>query len=126
MKHMLPLIALALATTTPLAHSAEVISADRDRTVGYGAGGVVGVMVGAALGGPLGAIAGAALGALGGASIQQAADLSENAYTVRYEDGTTERFRSPNTRFDAGDQVQVQGIRLIPAPAPAPAPSPSR
>ncbi|MCV6164887.1 hypothetical protein OFL55_28445, partial [Pseudomonas aeruginosa] len=46
MKHMLPLIALALATTTPLAHSAEVISADRDRTVGYGAGGVVGVMVG--------------------------------------------------------------------------------
>lgn len=54
MKHMLPLIALALATTTPLAHSAEVISANRDRTVGYGAGGVVGVMVGAALGGPLG------------------------------------------------------------------------
>lgn len=45
MKRMLPLIALALATTTPLAHSAEVISADRDRTVGYGAGGVVGVMV---------------------------------------------------------------------------------
>ncbi|WP_255302445.1 hypothetical protein [Pseudomonas aeruginosa] len=42
MKPMLPLIALALATTTPLAHSAEVISADRDRTVGYGAGGVVG------------------------------------------------------------------------------------
>lgn len=29
MKPMLPLIALALATTTPLAHSAEVISADR-------------------------------------------------------------------------------------------------
>lgn len=56
MKPMLPLIALALATTTPLAHSAEVISADRDRTVGYGAGGVVGVMVGAALGGPLGAV----------------------------------------------------------------------
>lgn len=52
MKPMLPLIALALATTTPLAHSAEVISADGDRTVGYGAGGVVGVMVGAALGGP--------------------------------------------------------------------------
>ncbi|MCO3692941.1 hypothetical protein FA140_15595 [Pseudomonas aeruginosa] len=97
MKHMLPLIALALATTTPLAHSAEVISADRDRTVGYGAGGVVGVMVGAALG--------------------QATGLSENAYTVRYEDGTTERFRSPNARFDAGDQVQVQGIRLIPAPS---------
>ncbi|MCT5094616.1 hypothetical protein LZL90_15730 [Pseudomonas aeruginosa] len=113
MKHMLPLIALALATTTPLAHSAEVISA----TVGYGAGGVVGVMVGAALGGPLGAIAGAALGALGGASVQQATGLSENAYTVRYEDGTTERFRSPNARFDAGDQVQVQGIRLIPAPS---------
>ncbi|HCT4821605.1 TPA: hypothetical protein OTY88_005868, partial [Pseudomonas aeruginosa] len=43
--------------------------------------------------------------------------LSENAYTVRYEDGTTERFRSPNARFDAGDQVQVQGIRLIPAPS---------
>ncbi|MCV3801992.1 hypothetical protein OHU52_17975 [Pseudomonas aeruginosa] len=117
MKHMLPLIALALATTTPLAHSAEVISADRDRTVGYSAGGVVGVMVGAALGGPLGAIAGAALGALGGASVQQATGLSENAYTVRYEDGTTERFRSPNARFDAGDQVQVQGIRLIPAPS---------
>ncbi|EMJ8373345.1 hypothetical protein ACNAQR_27480 [Pseudomonas aeruginosa] len=113
MKPMLPLIALALATTTPLAHSAEVISADRDRTVGYGAGGVVGVMVG----GPLGAIAGAALGALGGASVQQATGLSENAYTVRYEDGTTERFRSPNARFDAGDQVQVQGIRLIPAPS---------
>ncbi|MDV6831671.1 hypothetical protein FA538_07920 [Pseudomonas aeruginosa] len=118
MKRMLPLIALALATTTPLAHTAEVISADRDRTVGYGAGGVVGVMVGAALGGgPLGAIAGAALGALGGASVQQATGLSENAYTARYEDGTTERFRSPNARFDAGDQVQVQGIRLIPAPS---------
>ncbi len=66
---------------------------------------------------PLGAIAGAALGALGGASVQQATGLSENAYTVRYEDGTTERFRSPNARFDAGDQVQVQGIRLIPAPS---------
>ncbi|HEN8741578.1 TPA: hypothetical protein U8205_004716, partial [Pseudomonas aeruginosa] len=50
------------------------------------------------------------------ASVQQATGLSENAYTVRYEDGTTERFRSPNARFDAGDQVQVQGIRLIPAP----------
>ena len=70
-----------------LAHTAEVISADRDRTVGFGAG-VVGVMVGAALGDPLGAIAGAALG-LGGASVQQATGLSENAYTVRYEDGGT-------------------------------------
>lgn len=57
MKHMLPSSHWPWQPRLP-AHSAEVISADRDRTVGYGAGGVVGVMVGAALGGPLGAIAG--------------------------------------------------------------------
>ncbi|MFG8978792.1 hypothetical protein [Pseudomonas paraeruginosa] len=117
MKRVSLFVALTLATATPFSYATEVVSTERDHSVGYGAGGVVGVMVGAALGGPLGAIAGAALGALGGGAVQQATGLSENAYIVRHADGSTERFRSPNAEFETGDPVQVQGIRLVPASA---------
>ncbi|MFU5001589.1 hypothetical protein [Pseudomonas paraeruginosa] len=120
MKRVSLFVALTLATATPFSYATEVVSTERDHSVGYGAGGVVGVMVGAALGGPFGAIAGAALGALGalgGGAVQQATGLSENAYIVRHADGSTERFRSPNAEFETGDPVQVQGIRLVPASA---------
>lgn len=72
---------------------------------GYDAGGVVGIMVGAAFGDPPDAIAEGTLGALGGASIRWTTGLNENTYTVHYEDGTTGRFRSPNTQFGVNDQV---------------------
>ncbi len=114
MKRVSLFVALTLATATPFSYATEVVSTERDHSVGYGAGGVVGVMVGAALGGPFGAITGAALG---GGAVQQVTGLSENAYIVRHADGSTERFRSPNAEFETGDPVQVQGIRLVPASA---------
>lgn len=108
------LFAIGLATALPL-HGAEVISQSPDNTAGYGAGGVTGLMVGAALGGPFGALAGAAIGAFGGAAVQEGTGHSEQAYLVRRDDGSTERVRSPMASFQPGDQVEVQGIRLVPA-----------
>lgn len=105
---------MGLAIALPL-QAAEVISESPDNTAGYGAGGLTGLMVGAALGGPFGALAGAAIGAFGGAAIQEGTGHSEQAYLVRREDGSTERFRSPMASFQPGDPVQVQGIRLAPA-----------
>ena len=69
----------------------------------------------AGFGGPFGAIVGAALGAFGGAAVQQGSGHSDAAYVVRHDDGSTQRYRSPNARFKPGDQVQVSGIRLAPA-----------
>ncbi|WP_069943412.1 hypothetical protein [Pseudomonas putida] len=107
-----PLLPLAMTLTIALPACADqVLSESADNTVGYGAGGVSGLMIGAALGGPFGAIAGAALGAFGGAAVQQ----GSGPYMVRHDDGSTQRYRSPNAHFKPGDQVQVSGIRLAPA-----------
>lgn len=75
--------------------------------VGYGVGGVVGVMVGVVFGGFLGVIVGVVLGVLGGVFVQQVIGLSENVYIVCYEDGMIECFCFFNVWFDVGDQVQV-------------------
>lgn len=114
MKNILLPLVMSLSIALP-ACADEVLSESPDNTVGYGAGGVTGLMVGAALGGPFGAIAGAALGAFGGAAVQQGSGHSDAAYVVRHDDGSTQRYRSPNARFKPGDQVQVSGIRLAPA-----------
>ncbi|KQN61382.1 hypothetical protein ASF02_13495 [Pseudomonas sp. Leaf58] len=114
MKTLLLPLAMTLSISLPTCAD-QVLSESSDNTVGYGAGGVSGLMVGAALGGPFGAIAGAALGAFGGAAVQQGSGHSDPAYVVRHDDGSTQRYRSPNARFKPGDQVQVSGLRLAPA-----------
>jgi len=40
------------------------------------------------------------------------AGLSENAYRVKNDDGTRERFRTPGQAFSPGEQVRIDGIRL--------------
>ncbi|WP_336335657.1 hypothetical protein [Pseudomonas putida] len=114
MKTLLLSLAMSLSIALP-ACADEVLSASPDNTIGYGAGGVSGLMLGAALGGPFGAVAGAVLGAFGGAAVQQGTGHSDQAYVVRHDDGSTQRYRSPTARFKPGDQVQVSGIRLAPA-----------
>ncbi len=58
---------------------------------------------------------GGKVGAFGGAAVQQGSGHSDAAYVVRHDDGSTQRYRSPNAHFKPGDQVQVSGIRLAPA-----------
>ncbi|AOE85726.1 hypothetical protein [Pseudomonas sp. TCU-HL1] len=107
-----PNVALCLALlSSPVTFAAEVISEVPDTTVGKASGGVTGLMLGA-IGGPVGAVAGAAVGYFGGSTVQQSSGLAEPAYMVKMDDGSVQRFRSPNKRFKPGDQVEVRGIRL--------------
>ena len=92
----------------------EVISEVPDNTVGGGFGAGSGVLLGGALGGPIGALVGAGIGALGGAEVQEVTGASGRAYVVRDEQGHERTVRSPNGKFQIGQQVSVRGDRLKP------------
>ena len=64
-------------------------------------------------GGPVGAVVGALFGGWSGAQVQDATGHSGTAYVVRHEDGREQWVRSPNARFDVGQQVDMHGIRLL-------------
>lgn len=106
------LCALLIVATTSQAMAAEVISAQEDTSTGKVFGGISGLMVGA-IGGPIGAVAGALVGVFGGSAVQESAGLSENAYVVENDDGSLQRVRTPGKTFAPGDQVRVEGIRLV-------------
>ncbi|WP_342245558.1 hypothetical protein [Pseudomonas sp. OTU5201] len=108
----IPRLTLCLALlSSPLAFSAEVLSEAPDTTVGKATGGMTGMMLGA-IGGPVGAVAGAAVGYFGGGTAQESSGLAEPAYMVKMDDGSVRRFRTPGQRFQPGDKVEVDGIRL--------------
>ncbi|MDE3736186.1 hypothetical protein [Metapseudomonas resinovorans] len=108
----IPSVTLCLALLcSPAAFAAEVVSQVPDTTVGKATGGMTGLMLGA-IGGPLGAVAGAAVGYFGGGTAQESGGLAEPAYLVKMDDGSVRRFRTPGQRFQPGDKVEVDGIRL--------------
>lgn len=111
MKHPL-LCALLVVAATSQAVAGEVVSAHEDTSTGKVFGGISGLMIGA-IGGPIGAVAGALVGVFGGSAVQESAGLSENAYVVENDDGSLQRVRTPGKTFAPGDQVRVEGIRLV-------------
>ncbi|MFK4073313.1 hypothetical protein ACI2KX_06370 [Ectopseudomonas khazarica] len=113
MKHI-ALLALSLGLlAVSSAQAAEVLAERADNSVGAGFGGLSGLMLGAAAGGPIGAMVGALFGGWSGAQVQDATGHSGTAYVVRHEDGREQWVRSPNARFDVGQQVDMHGIRLL-------------
>jgi len=98
---------------SPLCIADQVVREVPDTTAGKGAGAVTGLMVGA-VGGPIGALIGAGAGFFAGGSVQQAAGLTETAYEVKDAQGDISTVRSPNARFEPGQQVKRKGSRLVP------------
>lgn len=97
---------------SPIAMADQVIREVPDTTGGKGYGALTGLMVGAA-GGPIGALVGAGAGFWLGGSLQEGAHLSGTAYEVENAKGERSTVRSPNARFTPGQQVSVQGSRLV-------------
>ncbi|MGG2397780.1 hypothetical protein ACJRW5_12660 [Pseudomonas sp. SH1-B] len=113
MKHIALLaLSLGLVAASTL-QAAEVVAEREENAVGAGFGGLSGLMLGAAAGGPIGALVGAVVGGWSGAEVQDATGNSGTAYVVRHEDGREQWVRSPNARFEVGQQVQMNGIRLL-------------
>jgi outer membrane lipoprotein SlyB len=96
---------------SPLCMADQVVREVPDTTAGKGAGVVTGLMVGA-VGGPIGALIGAGAGFFAGSSVQEAAGLTETAYEVKDAQGEVSTVRSPNARFEPGQQVTRKGSRL--------------
>ncbi|MCP1624773.1 hypothetical protein [Pseudomonas nitroreducens] len=111
MREVIALCSLLLCAS---ALADEIVSEVPDNTVGGGFGAGSGVLLGGALGGPIGALVGAGIGALGGAEAQEATGSSGHAYVVRDAQGHEHTVRSPNARFEVGQQVSVSGDRLKP------------
>ncbi|MDV3237274.1 MAG: hypothetical protein LOY58_00275 [Gammaproteobacteria bacterium] len=96
-----------------IAAADTVVGTAPDTIVGKGIGGMSGFLVGGAVAGPLGAI-GVGLASLWlGGEVQEATGLHDEAYVVQHEDGTTETVRSPNTKVAVGEEVRVEGRRLV-------------
>ncbi|WP_406833992.1 hypothetical protein [Pseudomonas asiatica] len=104
----------ALLLICGAAQADEVLAEADDNTAGKSIGTLTGVMLGGAAGGPVGALAGAGLGWLAGWAIQSGTGMSETAYAVREDGGSTVVVRSPVQRFAIGDQVEQRGGRLHP------------
>lgn len=111
-------LALLAITTGLLAmqslQAAEVVAEREENAVGTGFGGLTGLMVGAAAGGPVGALVGVAVGGWSGAQLQRASGQSGTAYRMRDEAGEERWVRSPQRRFERGQQVELRQGRLYP------------
>ncbi|HBZ93889.1 MAG TPA: hypothetical protein DEO91_09335 [Pseudomonas sp.] len=103
---------LGLAATSVL-QAAEVVAEREENSIGAGFGGLSGLMLGAAAGGPVGALVGAAAGLWSGAQVQYGREKSGSSYVVRREDGREQWVRSPNGRFQRGQQWEMNRIRLL-------------
>jgi hypothetical protein len=97
---------------SPLCQADQVVREVPDTTAGKGFGALTGMMVGAA-GGPVGALIGAGVGFFVGGSVQQAGGLTETAYEVKDAQGDVSTVRSPNARFEVGQQVTRKGPRVV-------------
>lgn len=98
---------------SPVCMADQVVREVPDTTAGKAVGVVTGLMVGA-VGGPVGALIGAGAGFFAGSSVQEATGLTETAYEVKDTQGEISTVRSPNARFEPGQQVTRKGPRLIP------------
>lgn len=96
----------------PLCQADQVIREVPDTTAGKGFGALTGLMVGAA-GGPIGILVGAAGGFFAGSALQAGIGKSETAYEVKNAQGEISTVRSPNGRFEVGQQVTRKGMRLV-------------
>lgn len=108
----LPLSFTLCVLLSPLCMADQVVREVPDTTAGKGYGALTGMMVGA-VGGPLGALVGAGAGFFAGSSVQHAAGLTETAYEVKDAQGDISTVRSPNARFEVGQQVTRKGPRLV-------------
>jgi len=119
MKSRIAVLVCALSAMQAAMAADTVVDTAPDTIVGKGVGGMSGFLVGGAVAGPLGAI-GVGLASLWlGGEVQEATGLHDEAYVVRHEDGTTETVRSPNVKVAVGDEVRVEGRRLVRAEAEA-------
>lgn len=108
-------IALSFTLCTllsPLCQADQIIRVVPDTTAGKGVGVLTGMMVGA-VGGPIGALVGAAGGFFAGSAVQGGIGKSETAYEVKNAQGDISTVRSPNGRFEVGQQVTRKGVRLV-------------
>ncbi|NUU35525.1 hypothetical protein [Pseudomonas sp. C2B4] len=97
---------------SPLCLADRVIREVPDTTAGKGFGALTGMMAGAA-GGPIGAFIGAGVGFFAGSSVQEAVGKTETAYEVKDALGEISTVRSPNARFEIGQEVTRKGTRLV-------------
>ena len=95
-------------------HAEEVVGRSPDRIGGQLTGGYVAFLVGGAAGGPLGAIAGGAIGAWVGGVAQESLGLAGERYQLKTESGELITLRSPNHRFELGDEVRIERGRPRP------------
>ena len=115
MKALTPFL-LSAALVAPAISSADVVTAaEADTLVGKTSGAWAGILLGGAAGGPLGALAMGIAGAWSGSEVQKTAGLSATAYRVKRDDGSEVVVRSPNRQWSLGDQVEIEGNRLVPA-----------
>lgn len=113
MSHSIPLSFTLCLLLSPLCMADQVVREVPDTTAGKGYGALTGLMVGA-VGGPIGALVGAGAGFFAGSAVQASAGLSETAYEVKDAQGEISTVRSPNARFEPGQQVTRKGPRLVP------------
>ncbi|MFU2328910.1 hypothetical protein D3C81_351460 [compost metagenome] len=113
MPRSIPLSFTLCLLLSPLCMADQVVREVPDTTAGKGFGALTGLMVGA-VGGPVGALVGAGAGFFAGSSVQEAAGLTETAYEVKDTQGEISTVRSPNARFEPGQQVTRKGARLEP------------
>ena len=108
-------LTLALLLSATSAQADVVVAEEQDNLVGKTTGAWLGVLVGGAAGGPAGAAIGGVIGLFSGSTVQSSAGLSGTAYRVKLASGEEKLVRSPNQGWSNGDQVQIQGNRLIAA-----------
>ncbi|VVP76462.1 hypothetical protein PS914_01777 [Pseudomonas fluorescens] len=112
MTRSIPLGFMLCLLLSPLCQADQVVREVPDTTAGKGFGALTGMMVGAA-GGPVGALIGAGAGFFVGGSVQHAAGLTQTAYEVKDAQGDISTVRSPNARFEVGQQVTRKGPRVV-------------
>ncbi|MFP5505138.1 MAG: hypothetical protein ACLGH6_02995 [Gammaproteobacteria bacterium] len=113
-------LACALLATHSATAADTVVAATPDTALGKGIGGMTGFLIGGAAAGPLGAIGVGLVSLWLGGEAQAASGLYDEAYVVRREDGSTRTVRSPNLDVAVGDEVRIEGRRLVRAEPEAP------
>lgn len=113
MKSRIAVFVCALSAAQFAAAADTVVATTPDTVVGKGIGGMSGFLVGGAVAGPLGAIGVGLVSLWLGGEAQEAIGLHDEAYVVQREDGSTQTVRSPNLEVAVGDEVRIEGRRLV-------------
>lgn len=113
MKQLNILLLSVLLLGTPGIHADTVVEEVPDTLPGKGFGGLIGVMVGTVVAGPVGAIGVGLVSAWLGGKAQEVTGLYGRAYHVERQAGCCKTVRSPRQRWAIGDQVRIDGNRLV-------------